>query len=78
MSSKRPHETAPVMKNSDYQAAGVPEYWLVDSKNQSIEIYVNVDKAFQLFSFAAESGKVQSKVLEKFELDITTIFPPEK
>jgi Uma2 family endonuclease len=67
-----------VMKNNDYQAAGVPEYWLVDSKNQAVEVYENINKAFHLFSFAAETGKIQSKLLQGFELDITTIFPPEQ
>ncbi|TAK44001.1 MAG: Uma2 family endonuclease [Saprospiraceae bacterium] len=65
-----------VLKNNDYEAAGVHEYWLVDPKNQSVEVYENVDKAFQLLAFSAEAGKVHSKVLEGFELDITTIFQP--
>ena len=64
-----------VLKNKDYQKAGVREYWLVDSKNQTVEVYENVEKIFQLYSFAAETGKVQSCILEGFELDITLIFP---
>ncbi|MCF8247649.1 MAG: Uma2 family endonuclease [Saprospiraceae bacterium] len=67
-----------VQKNGEYEAAGVPEYWLVDCKNQTVEIYENVDGKFHLHSFAAESGKVTSKVLENFELEITSIFPPEQ
>jgi Uma2 family endonuclease len=67
-----------ILKNNDYQAAGVPEYWLVDSKNQAVEVYENINKSFHLFSFAAETGKIQSKLLQGFELDITTIFPPEQ
>lgn len=67
-----------VMKNNDYEAAGVREYWLVDPKNQSVEVYENVDGAFRLLAFAAEAGKVHSKILEGLELEISTIFSPEK
>ena len=66
-----------VLKNNDYEAAGVKEYWLVDPKNQAIEVYENVGKAFRLFSFAAEEGNVKSKLLEGFELDIINIFSPK-
>lgn len=64
-----------VLKNNDYEASGVPEYWLVDAKNQSIEVYENVNGEFQLFAFAAEEGKVQSKVLAGFEVDLREVFP---
>ncbi len=63
-----------VLKNNDYEASGVPEYWLVDSKNQSIEVYENMNGEFRLFAFAAEMGKVQSKVLAGFEVDIREVF----
>jgi Uma2 family endonuclease len=67
-----------VLKNNDYQAAGVPEYWLVDAKNQAVEVYENLGHSFQLFAFAAETGTIQSKLLQGFSIDITTIFPPEQ
>ncbi len=67
-----------VQKNSDYEPAGVLEYWLVDSKNQTVEVYENIDRKFHLHSFAAESGKVKSKVLINFELEITAIFLSEQ
>ena len=67
-----------MMKRNDYEASGVREYWLVDPKNQSIEVYELADSAFHLVVIAAETGKVHSKLLEGFELDITTIFPAEQ
>lgn len=67
-----------VLKNNDYEAAGVREYWLVDPKNQAVEVYENVEKSFKLFSFAAETGTIKSKVLEGLEIDVTSIFPAEK
>jgi Uma2 family endonuclease len=66
-----------MLKNKDYEQAGVKEYWLVDSKNQSVEVYENVDSSFRLHAFAAEKGIINSKLLEGFELDITQIFPSE-
>jgi Uma2 family endonuclease len=66
-----------VLKNKDYEQTGVQEYWLVDAKNQTVEVYENVDKTFELHSFAAETGKVQSKLLAGFELDFTHIFPTQ-
>ncbi len=67
-----------VMKRNDYEASGVREYWLIDPKNQSIEVYELANGTFQLVVIAAEKGKVHSKLLEGFELDITTIFPSEQ
>jgi Uma2 family endonuclease len=66
-----------VLKNNDYEAAGVKEYWLVDPKNQAIEVYESIDKTFRLFSFAAEEGTVKSRLLDGFELEITNLFSPK-
>ncbi len=66
-----------VLKNNDYESAGVKEYWLVDPKNQAIEVYENVENAFRLFSFAAEEGSVKSKLLEGFEIEIANLFSPK-
>jgi Uma2 family endonuclease len=57
-----------------YKNHKVQEYWIVDPKNQSIEIYVNENNEYELFSFAVESGKVESKVLQKFTLAVEQIF----
>lgn len=57
-----------------YKKYQVQEYWIVDAKNQSIEVYVYENNEYELFSFAVEAGKVESKVLQKFSLDIKQIF----
>jgi Uma2 family endonuclease len=62
-------------KKEAYENAGVKEYWLADPNNRSIEVYENKDGRFEPHSFAAVEGKVQSKVLEGFEVDILDIFP---
>ncbi len=64
-----------VEKRAAYEQTGVREYWIVDPNNRSIEIYENRNGAFAAVSFAAETGKVQSQLLEGLELDLAEVFP---
>lgn len=64
-----------VEKRAAYEQTGVREYWIVDPNNCSIEIYENRNGAFAAVSFAAETGKVQSQLLEGLELDLAEVFP---
>lgn len=57
-----------------YKKYQVQEYWIVDPKNQSVEVYVYENNEYELFSFAVEAGKVESKVLQKFSLPVEKIF----
>lgn len=57
-----------------YQRVGIPEFWIVDPKYISIEVYQLVAGEYQLFSFAVETGKIESKILEGFVLDINEVF----
>ena len=57
-----------------YLQFGVPEYWIVDPKNQSIEVYVLADNAYKMASFAIENGLIQSKVLEGLSLEVSDVF----
>lgn len=58
-----------------YERFGIPEYWLLDVKNQSLEIFILKDKKYELFEFALEgSGKVKSKAIKGFKMDIEAIF----
>ena len=47
-----------------YKRHAVAEYWIIDPKSQSVEIYVYRDGDYDLDSFAVENGNL-----------ITTIFP---
>jgi Uma2 family endonuclease len=51
----------------------VKEYWIVDPYNQSIEVLCWEGTGYSLFSFASEKGKVKSKVLEGFEVEIGSL-----
>ena len=64
-----------VLKKDLYEAFGVLEYWIVDPRNRSIEVYLLEDNRYGLFSFAAEEGKVKSSVLPDFQLEVSEIFP---
>lgn len=57
-----------------YERAGVGEYWIVDPKNQSIEVYSRVNGAFEMMSVAAETGAVASSVLPGFGVAVAEIF----
>ena len=61
-------------KKRAYEKAGVREYWLVDPNNLSVEIYKNGGQQFELAQVASEAGKVQSTILEGFEVDIQSLF----
>lgn len=63
-----------IEKKDLYEQFGVPEFWLVDPNNRSVEVYQMLENRYRVFAFAAEVGKVQSAVLAGFELDIDDIF----
>lgn len=57
-----------------YRRFGIPEYWIVDPKYASIEVYQLIEKEYELFSSAVETGSIQSKILEIFTLNINDVF----
>ncbi|WPM32981.1 Uma2 family endonuclease [Hydrogenobacter sp. T-2] len=57
-----------------YERHGVREYWLVFPLEKTIMVYELTEKGYELFSFATEKGKVKSKVLEDFELEVEEVF----
>ena len=63
-----------VIKKDLYEQFGVREYWIVDPRNRSIEVYRLENDRYRLFSFAAEEGKIRSFVLSDFEMDVSDVF----
>lgn len=57
-----------------YEKFKVKEYWLVDPKNEAIEVFSLESDKYELFSIACEKGKVSSKLLKGFEVEVTEIF----
>ncbi len=67
-------------KKARYADFGVQEYWEIYPKKQRLKIEVLTqdeethESTYQVFSEAEEVGKVRSKILEGFELDVEKIF----
>ena len=57
-----------------YLLFGVSEYWIVDPKNQSVEVYILENDKYEMQFFAIETGDIESKVLEGLKFDVARIF----
>lgn len=57
-----------------YERTGVGEYWIVDTKNQSIEVYGRIGGVYDLISFAVETGAVTSGVVPGLGVDVAHVF----
>ncbi len=62
------------VKRETYERNGVREYWLIDPRNKSVEVYGLVDQRYKLIAYQEETGLIQSAALEGFELDIEKVF----
>ena len=61
-------------KMKQYRAAQMSEYWIVDPRLQSIEVYEWTPTGYELMSAAEEIGEIISKVLPDFKLEVATLF----
>jgi len=61
-------------KKDNYEIHGVREYWLVEPRNKSVEVYALEDDRYRLVAYLEAAGIVKSRVLEGFELEISQIF----
>ncbi|MCL4537323.1 MAG: Uma2 family endonuclease [Nitrospirae bacterium] len=61
-------------KKRVYEKSGVKEYWIVDPMEKSIEVYENVNGEFKIYSQAMEKGRVNSKLLEGFSVELEKVF----
>jgi Uma2 family endonuclease len=64
-------------KKALYERFGIPEYWIVDPANRTVEVFTLKEGEYQLFSFASEKGTVTSKVIEGFAVEISQIMSEE-
>ncbi len=61
-------------KKRIYESSGVKEYWIADPMEKSIEVYENVNGEFKIYSQAMEKGRVNSKLLEGFGVELEKVF----
>jgi Uma2 family endonuclease len=57
-----------------YQVAGVPEYWLVDYQNKTVEIFTLTEGTYTLWGKYKMGDTVVSKQLPNFNIAVETIF----
>ncbi|MEJ5338334.1 MAG: Uma2 family endonuclease [Aquificaceae bacterium] len=57
-----------------YERNGVQEYWIVFPLEKAIIVYTLSPEGYELFSSAVEKGKVRSKALKGFELEVEEVF----
>lgn len=58
----------------DYAAHGIPEYWIIDPVQASIEQYILNQRNYQLRQKLIKSGILESEVISGFHLDLKLIF----
>ncbi len=57
-----------------YRRFGIAEYWILDPKNRSVEVYNLHGGEYRLASFAIEAGEVASAVLEGLKVEVGKVF----
>lgn len=62
------------IKQRLYQRLGVQEYWIVDPKNNAIEVYRLIEGVYDLVSFAVERGTVDSTAITGLQVENSEIF----
>lgn len=63
-----------IHKKNIYEQCGVKEYWIVDPMEQSIEVYENTKKEFKLADKARKKGRITSKLLKDFSIEVEKVF----
>ena len=63
------------LKYQLYAEAGVPEYWIIDPHERTVELFVLRDGRYALLGRYAEDNIARSEVLEGFALTPDGIFP---
>ncbi|GAB4582147.1 MAG: Uma2 family endonuclease [Anaerolineales bacterium] len=70
--------TDQVVKFSAYEQAGVPEYWIVDPKTRSVQVFVLSGREDGLLGEFVGEDVVQSSVLAGLQIAARTLFNPGK
>ena len=60
-------------KYDEYARAGIAEYWLVDLRERTIEVYVLREAAYHLLGKWTEGETARSELLQGFDLAVSAI-----
>ena len=61
-------------KMEAYRQAGVREYWIVDGRTKTIEIFILEEESYYLTGKFATGETAESTVLEGFSIPVNTVF----
>ena len=57
-----------------YERMNLPEYWIIDINNKSIEVYQRQESGYELVSFSTGQGEVESFVLAGLRIAVDGLF----
>ncbi len=63
-----------IVKKELYETYGVNEFWLVDPSRNWVEVYELRKGKYELHTRAEKTGKIQSVVLEHFQMNLEDLF----
>ena len=63
-----------VDKRRDYAAAGIAEYWMIDPRNDSIQVLQLRDGEYRELIRTGRTGHAESRVLKGFRMDVEELF----
>jgi Uma2 family endonuclease len=64
-------------KKALYERCGVDEYWVIDPKRQSVTVLALEGRRYVEADFAQGAGRVHSRLLPGFSVDLKDIIPEE-
>ena len=67
-----------VEKRTDYAEAGIPEYWIVDPRDETITVLAMEGDAYSGLGVFAAGDAAKSRVLEGFAADVSAVFDAPK
>jgi hypothetical protein len=67
-----------VEKRADYAEAGIPEYWIVDPRDETVTVLALEGDAYVGHGVFAAGDSAASRLLEGFAADVTAVFDAPK
>ena len=68
----------PVEKRTDYVEAGIPEYWIVDPRDETITVLAMEGDAYRNLGVFGAGDAARSRVLDGFAADVRSVFDAPK